>query len=475
MGMSGRITIDLIRKSADHNSGEVSTLEELSLHQRNITKLDLIDNACRKLKILYLQNNLIPKIENVSRCKELNYLNMALNNVAIIEGLEGCEMLEKLDLTVNFIGDLRSVKSLACNRCLKQMYLTGNPCAMYDGYREYVVAVLPQLKNLDGHDITRSERILAVQGIEETTRMVNKQSLAHVAKELAKKEKAAAKQARKELNEGGWYTNTTAEHTTKKKEPPKIVEIDSDASESDLDDEEAQDFWAEESEFSPESRVEAALMTERQERMKEKSKGEKKKKARNMKKVNYFRKDGKPYNMNEGGWQFWLDGQGEEDGPYKLDLGVYKHLDTSAIDLDVNPNYVRIIIKEKVFQLHLPMEVCPDHKDSKAERSKITGRLEVTMVKMDQVAKKVRSRPFRHVPGGESRAEEKARKDAVKPVRLEVGEGLAARTDHTTIIADAEAAMQSKRGILTVRSKGKAAPRANDEDFVDDDDVPPLE
>ena len=345
----------------------------MSLHQRNITKLELIDNACRKLKILYLQNNLIPKIENVSRCKELNYLNLALNNVALIEGLEGCEMLEKLDLTVNFVGDLRSVKSLAGNRCLKQMYLTGNPCSLYDGYREYVIAMLPQLKNLDGHEITRSERIIAVQGIEETTRIITKQSLAHLAQEAAKAEKAAARKARKALNEGGWYTNTTADHTTAKKEPPKIVEIDSDASESDLDDEEAQDFWAEESEFSPESRVEAALMTERQERMKEKVKGEKKKKARNMKKVNYFRKDGKPYNMNEGGWQFWLDGQSEMDEPYKLDLAVYKHLDTSAIDLDVNPNYVRITIKEKVFQLHLPDEVSPDHKDSKAERSKITG------------------------------------------------------------------------------------------------------
>lgn len=202
--------------------------------------------------------------------------------------------------------------------------------------------------------------------------------------------------------------------------------------------------------------------------MKEKVKGEKKKKARNMKKVTYFRKDGKPYNMNEGGWQFWLDGQSEQDEPYKLDLAVYKHLDTSAIDLDVNPHYVRVTIKEKVFQLHLPEEVSPDHKDSKAERSKITGRLEVTMVKSNQLVKKVRMKPLRH-----KGSENYVPKPAKQLERLEVGEGLKSKADHTTIVADA--AKAAKTGLLTVRSKGKAAPRANDDDFVDDDDVPPLE
>jgi protein TilB len=50
-----------------------------------------------------LQNNIIEKIENLSKLKELDYLNLALNNISIIENLEGCESLRKLDLTVNFI------------------------------------------------------------------------------------------------------------------------------------------------------------------------------------------------------------------------------------------------------------------------------------------------------------------------------------------------------------------------------------
>ena len=39
-------------------------------------------------------------------------------------------------------------------------YMIGNPCAQFDGYRDFVVATLPQLQTLDGIAITRSERIL---------------------------------------------------------------------------------------------------------------------------------------------------------------------------------------------------------------------------------------------------------------------------------------------------------------------------
>ena len=77
-----------LRKRAEHNEGLLSTLEEISLHQLNITRLENIEKFCRHLKILYLQNNLIPKIENVTKLKELEYLNLAVNNVTKIEGLQ---------------------------------------------------------------------------------------------------------------------------------------------------------------------------------------------------------------------------------------------------------------------------------------------------------------------------------------------------------------------------------------------------
>lgn len=76
-----------------------------------------------------------------------------------MENLERCESLEKLDLTLNFIGDIESVASLAKNVHLKDLYLMGNPCCDYEGYRNFVVAKLPQIENLDNTLVTRSERI----------------------------------------------------------------------------------------------------------------------------------------------------------------------------------------------------------------------------------------------------------------------------------------------------------------------------
>lgn len=98
-----RITVELLKKRAEHNDKNLTTLEEITLHQFDIEKIELIGDYCKRLKILYLQSNLIPKMENLHKLKELEYLNLALNNIECIEGVHACESLKKLDLTVNFI------------------------------------------------------------------------------------------------------------------------------------------------------------------------------------------------------------------------------------------------------------------------------------------------------------------------------------------------------------------------------------
>lgn len=142
-------------------------MEELSLHQEDIEQIEHLQNWCRNLKILLLQNNLIPKIENIFKLKNLEYLNLAVNNVERIENLEELESLEKLDLTLNFIGILTSVDCLTENYNLKHLTLTGNPCTDFEGYRDYVIVTLPQLDTLDGIDIKRSDRILASKNFAE--------------------------------------------------------------------------------------------------------------------------------------------------------------------------------------------------------------------------------------------------------------------------------------------------------------------
>lgn len=134
------VTEELIRKKSEHNESLIGTLEELSLHQENIERIDHIQNWCRDLRILLLQSNLISRIENLHKLKKLEYLNLAINNIEVVENLHALESLEKLDLTLNFIGALTTVvDALQTNYNLRELHLTGNPCQDYPG-----LCVLPR-------------------------------------------------------------------------------------------------------------------------------------------------------------------------------------------------------------------------------------------------------------------------------------------------------------------------------------------
>ena len=169
------ITRALLRKRSEHNEGMISTMEELTLHQEELESInEVLGSSCRKLKILYLQNNIIPKMENLYHLKDLEYLNLALNNVSKIEGLQNCEFIRKLDLTVNFI-DVDELKSsmehLATRDRLRELYMMGNPSQAYwPGFESYVLAKLPQLASLDGKEITKSMLITAKQKLEQLER-----------------------------------------------------------------------------------------------------------------------------------------------------------------------------------------------------------------------------------------------------------------------------------------------------------------
>lgn len=185
------------------------------MHQENIERIENVQEFCRELKILLLQSNLIPKIgnnsirfparnfysilqfhfppycihpENLNKLKKLEYLNLAINNIEKVENLSACESLQKLDLTLNFIGDLTSIESLKENLHLEELFLTGNPCTGmmgllplniyqliildYPCYRDYVIIALPQLKSLDGREVTRTERFKAQQNFDANRREV---------------------------------------------------------------------------------------------------------------------------------------------------------------------------------------------------------------------------------------------------------------------------------------------------------------
>lgn len=342
------ITRELLRKRAEHNEGMISTLEELSLHQEELEGInEVLAKTCRKIKILYLQNNIIPRIENLQHMKDLEYLNLALNNITRIEGLGNCEFLRKLDLTVNFIDfdTLRySIEHLADRENLQELYMMGNPAAAsWPAFTSYVIAKLPQLTVLDGTEITRSMRILAMQSLPKM-----ELELFQLAEGLRMSRAAKAGAVVEELGDDpDQMTENTPEVRIKiyqelaqqKKEKEDRGNVNAPR---------PRDYEAEQAEAIAKARAKEA---EDEREIKQK---------------------------NEGAWEFFWD---EETLPgyVQLEVRVARYLDSSLIDVDIHPHFLSMVIKSKVLRLRLPAEVLAGQ--SKCQRSKSTGALLVIMPK----------------------------------------------------------------------------------------------
>ncbi|XP_008981497.2 dynein axonemal assembly factor 11 isoform X2 [Callithrix jacchus] len=442
-----RVTEDLIRRNAEHNDCVIFSLEELSLHQQEIERLEHIDKWCRDLKILYLQNNLIGKIENVSKLKKLEYLNLALNNIEKIENLEGCEELAKLDLTVNFIGELSSIKTLKHNIHLKELFLMGNPCATFNHYREFVVATLPQLKWLDGKEIEPSERIKALQDYSVIEPQIREQEKDHCLKRSKLKEEAQRKHQEEDKNEdersnpgsdGHWYTDINATLSSLESkdhlQAPDMQEYNTkklDESEDDLE------FWNKPCLFTPESRLETLRHMEKQRKNQEKLSEKKKVKPPRI----LITGNGNALNVNEP-----------------------KYMDTSLIDVDVQPTYVRVMIKGKPFQLVLPAEVRPD--SSSAKRSQTTGHLVICMPKVGEVITGGQQ-AFKSMKTTSDKSREQTNARSKHMEKLEVDPSKHSFPDVTNIV-------QEKKHTPRRRSEPKVIPSEEDPTFEDNPDVPPL-
>ncbi|XP_055482524.1 dynein axonemal assembly factor 11 [Psammomys obesus] len=470
----GRITEDLIRRNAEHNDCVIFSLEELSLHQQEIERLEHIDKWCKDLKILYLQNNLIAKIENVSKLKKLEYLNLALNNIERIENLEGCECLTKLDLTVNFIGELSSIKTLIHNIHLKELFLMGNPCADFDGYRQFVVVTLQQLKWLDGREIERSERIQALQNYTAVEQQIREQEKAYCLRRAREKEEAERKLEeeqgsgdKKESSpgfDGCRYSDTYAfcPSATENKNHLQAPETQGDPSSKETD--ESEDdlaFWNKPSLFTPESRLETLRHMEKQRKAQEKL-------SENKKKVKPPRilvtEDGKALNVNEAKLDFSV----KDDEKHKqiiLDLAVYRYMDTSLIEVDVQPTYVRVMVKGKPFQLALSVEVQPDR--SSAKRSQTTGHLLICMPKVGEMITGGQRTPMSMKTTLDSnRKQTNPRRKQIE--RLEVDPSKHSCPDVSTIV------QEKKHKPKRMESQPPIVPSEEDLDFDDNPEVPPL-
>ena len=423
--MVERITRELLKKRAEHNDGVLSTLKEITLHQFDLEKLENLD-LIPQVEILYLQNNQISKIENLTKLKSLKYLQLALNNISKIENLTALESLEKLDLTVNFVKNPMDVLELSGLFHLKELYLTGNPCTQVQGYRKYVITVLPQLKILDSREITTSERI----------------------------------EARQEFNEIEEFLlgqDTTSCNLGVAPAAQDYTDIES----------KREEFQTKLTKHTPESRLQAA-------RDWDALKNDKKNQpnAPKVLKEEFMTKDGRILQKNQGKWDFkWS----ETKKTLVLDVKISKFIDTSLLDVDLHDTFIKITIKDKILQLTTSE---PVHVDSVlCERSKATGHLLITMVKskvLEKDLQKIRKEEVTQQECLKKKAAEEKGKENGRNRRyerlFEPKEAVNIRNILEQVKLDQR--QDLKKGIVDVKTCQQEIVIPSD--FVDDPDVPPL-
>ncbi|EER05647.1 U2 small nuclear ribonucleoprotein A', putative [Perkinsus marinus ATCC 50983] len=349
------LTEELIRKRAEHNEGILADLEEIALHQEEIEKIEkCLGERCRRIKILLLQNNVIGKLENLNKLKELEYLNVAVNNIEKIEGLERCESLRKLDLTVNFI-DIENLKgsitNLEGNYNLEDLYLLGNPCMDWSKARQYVVARLPSLLQLDGTLVTPTERIQARRELPKLEEELERLSDFSIKRKNYEREHGITP------SEGGGISSVVIFGY-----PKANLHIYAYTKESRL-----------------EMYREQGAAKEEKKRRERKRLGLEAKPPRKVPEV--MNQRGEIRQCNEGKYNFHIDEFGTP-GMVVMEIDIPAFMDTSFIDVDIQPNYVRCVIKEKLTQLRTPCEVVVHA--STVKRSSTTGALRIEMPRADQ-------------------------------------------------------------------------------------------
>eukprot|EP00355_Strombidium_rassoulzadegani_P007370 CAMPEP_0168618032 /NCGR_PEP_ID=MMETSP0449_2-20121227/5857_1 /TAXON_ID=1082188 /ORGANISM="Strombidium rassoulzadegani, Strain ras09" /LENGTH=417 /DNA_ID=CAMNT_0008658883 /DNA_START=3 /DNA_END=1253 /DNA_ORIENTATION=- len=332
------ITQDMLRKKSEHNESMLSTLEEISLHQLDIERITNLELYCRHLKILYLQNNLLEKMEGISKLKELEYINLAVNSISLIEGVRGCESLQKIDLTLNFVDieDLEeSVDNLAELPDLRELYIIGNPCTDWEHYKEYIYARLPNLGRLDAEDITKSMKLQAKQNL----KVYETDLVIRARKNIEKKVL--------EEQDGSRHPNAyTKEFRRECYEEQKQR------------DEEHKKQQEENSMFKDYNDFQKKLTEKRD--------------------LPVYNEKGEVRQSNQGKYEWRFD-ETQDKTCIIFEIKVPKYMETAQINVDLHPDYLRLDVKGRITQLSIPENILVEK--SKIQRSTTTGVLQLTMPK----------------------------------------------------------------------------------------------
>ena len=185
--------------------------------------------------------------------------------------------------------------------------------------------------------------------------------------------------------------------------------------------------------------------------------------------ISVYNQQGEVRQCNEGRYEFLFQ-ESKDKTCILLEVQIPRFMDTSLVNVDLHPNYVRLDIKGKITQLKFDEEVLVDK--SKIQRSQTTGGLLLTMPKAsitEYEAKSMRMMKMKDEKDQEDKikALEKAQKEGIekqkelaREFKRSEEEEKKNREDPDFLIRESRHEQEAKRMFLP--------------DF-DEDEVPPLE
>ncbi|TMW56770.1 hypothetical protein Poli38472_006780 [Pythium oligandrum] len=146
-------------------------LRKLYLQQNLIERIEGLEQ-CRKLQTLWLYGNRITQIENLSSCSDLRELGLQDNLITTLQcekgtGLNALVNLERLFLAKNCVRNVDDLQVLRQLPILHELsfsdaHFGSNPVVRHPEYRSLAMTSLRQLQSLDGIGIEDSERAVVV-------------------------------------------------------------------------------------------------------------------------------------------------------------------------------------------------------------------------------------------------------------------------------------------------------------------------
>lgn len=113
------------------------------------------------LEELYLSANQLTAIEGLTTLPVLRSLDLSKNGISSLRGLETIETLKFLNLSLNNIAQVRQLQYIKCLPLLTDLDLCVNPLQGCKYYRLQCLFQMPQLRTLDGSEITSEEKVKA--------------------------------------------------------------------------------------------------------------------------------------------------------------------------------------------------------------------------------------------------------------------------------------------------------------------------